>query len=66
MILVTGGAGFIGSVIVKELNNSGIEDIIIVDRLEDSIMWKNLRGLKYLDYIHADDLFETFFVYCYD
>jgi ADP-L-glycero-D-manno-heptose 6-epimerase len=57
MILVTGGAGFIGSVLVHELNILGETDIVIVDRLEKSSKWKNLRGLRYKQYIHADDLF---------
>lgn len=57
MILITGGAGFIGSVLAKELNNLGHNDLVIVDKLEDSTKWKNLRGIKYLDYIHADELF---------
>ncbi|OUR99895.1 ADP-glyceromanno-heptose 6-epimerase [Halobacteriovorax marinus] len=56
MILVTGGAGFIGSVLVKELNLLGREDIIIVDKLESTPKWKNLLGLKYLEYIHCDEL----------
>lgn len=57
MILITGGAGFIGSALAKQLNILGHSDLVIVDKLEDSQKWKNLRGLKYQDYIHADELF---------
>ncbi len=57
MILVTGGAGFIGSVLVAKLNQLQRYDIVIVDDLGESIKWKNLRHLKFVDYIHADDLF---------
>lgn len=58
MIIVTGGAGFIGSAIVAELNARGIIDILIVDRLESDNKWMNLRRLKYVDYVEADDFYQ--------
>ena len=58
MILVTGGAGFIGSAIVAELNARGIDDILIVDILGHDERWKNLRNLRYADYMEADDFSE--------
>lgn len=54
-IIVTGGAGFIGSCLVRELNNMGYTDIIIVDNIAKSEKWKNLRNKQYLEYIHRDD-----------
>ena len=58
MIIVTGGAGFIGSAIVAELNQRGIDDILIVDSLELDEKWKNLRKLKFADYLEADDFYD--------
>ena len=55
MIIVTGGAGFIGSAAVKKLNDSGIEQILVVDNLGTSDKWKNLVGKKFSDYIHKDE-----------
>jgi ADP-L-glycero-D-manno-heptose 6-epimerase len=54
MIIVTGGAGFIGSAIVWELNNRGESDIIIVDELGTDNKWKNLVGLKFEDFINKN------------
>ncbi|HPN85368.1 MAG TPA: ADP-glyceromanno-heptose 6-epimerase, partial [Victivallales bacterium] len=53
-IIVTGGAGFIGSALVWKLNSMGAEDIFIVDHLGKSEKWKNLRSLKFSDYAEKD------------
>ena len=57
-IIVTGGAGFIGSAIVWRLNQLGHDDILIVDRADDTDKWKNLAPLSFSDYIDADDFIE--------
>ncbi len=51
MIVVTGGAGFIGSAIVWELNKRGIEDILIVDHLGESEKWRNMVPLRFRNYL---------------
>ncbi|MBN2589519.1 MAG: ADP-glyceromanno-heptose 6-epimerase [Sedimentisphaerales bacterium] len=58
MIIVTGGAGFIGSAIIAELNKRKIYDIIVVDQLGSDNKWKNLRNLSFTDYIENDDFLE--------
>jgi ADP-L-glycero-D-manno-heptose 6-epimerase len=55
MIVVTGGAGFIGSAFIWKLNGEGIDNIIVVDELGESEKWKNLVKRRYADYIHKDD-----------
>lgn len=55
MIVVTGGAGFIGSAIIWKLNKLGIKDILVVDHLYNSEKWLNLRELLFYDYIERDD-----------
>ncbi len=49
MIVVTGGAGFIGSAIVQGLNHRGISDILVVDDLDHGEKEKNLAAVKYAD-----------------
>jgi ADP-L-glycero-D-manno-heptose 6-epimerase len=58
MIIVTGGAGFIGSALVRGLNDRGQNDLVIVDHLGESEKWKNLVGKRYLDYVHKDQFLE--------
>jgi len=60
MIVVTGGAGFIGSNIVKGLNDKGRDDILIVDNLEKSEKHLNLNRLEFVDYIDKTGFFEIF------
>jgi ADP-L-glycero-D-manno-heptose 6-epimerase len=55
MIIVTGGAGFIGSCIVRTLNNVGIEDIVIVDNISSTDKWMNLSNKKYIKYVHKSE-----------
>src|SRR5580704_8561805 len=55
-ILVTGGAGFIGSALIWELNRRGCENIVITDMLGTGEKWKNLAPLCFEDYMEAEDL----------
>lgn len=55
MIIVTGGAGFIGSNIVKTLNDRGHTDILVVDNLTNGIKFKNLVDCEIVDYLDQDD-----------
>ncbi len=58
MIIVTGGAGFIGSAVVWRLNQLGEDNIVIVDRLGKTEKWKNLVGLKYADIFHKENFID--------
>ena len=55
-VLVTGGAGFIGSALVWALNRRGCERIVVCDRLGTDERWRNLTPLRFADYVEADDL----------
>jgi ADP-L-glycero-D-manno-heptose 6-epimerase len=58
-VLVTGGAGLIGSALIWGLNQHGVDDIVVVDRLGSDARWRNLNALRFADYLEADDLFDA-------
>lgn len=55
MIVVTGGAGFIGSCVVRSLNDRGREDIIIVDNIAETDKWRNMSNKKYIQYYNRSE-----------
>jgi len=59
MIIVTGGAGFIGSAFVWKLNELGASDILVVDDLGTSEKWRNLVNRRYADYMHKGAFIEA-------
>jgi len=60
MIVITGAAGFIGSVLVKKMNLEGRKDLIVVDDFSREKKNKNLESKKFIQPIHRDDFFEWF------
>ena len=58
MIVVTGGAGFIGSNLIKGLNDAGEDNIIVVDNLSNSEKHLNINSLSIGDYIDKDDFLD--------
>jgi ADP-L-glycero-D-manno-heptose 6-epimerase len=58
MIIVTGGAGFIGSNLVLGLNQRGYDDILVVDNLTNGIKYKNLVNCRIADYLDKKDFIE--------
>jgi ADP-L-glycero-D-manno-heptose 6-epimerase len=58
LIVVTGGAGFIGSNLIRHLNNNGTSNIVVVDELGTDEKWKNLVGKKFVDIIEKQYFFD--------
>lgn len=54
MYVITGGAGFLGSVLLWQLNERGLDEIVVVDDLGSSPKWRNLVKRRYADYLHRD------------
>ncbi|MCO7245805.1 ADP-glyceromanno-heptose 6-epimerase [Halomonas sp. Mc5H-6] len=59
MIVVTGGAGFIGANLVKALNARGRNDVMVVDDLRDGTKFVNLADCTLADYLDKDDFLAT-------
>lgn len=55
-ILVTGGAGLIGSAVIWFLNRQSRENILVADALDESDKWKNLAALSFFDYLEGSEL----------
>ena len=58
MIIVTGGAGFIGSNLVRALNHVGREDLIVVDDMSDGNKFCNITDCVISDYLDKDEFRE--------
>ena len=58
MIILTGGAGFIGSNALAELNRTNRNDILVVDNVAATAKWKNLVGRSFREYVHKNALWQ--------
>ena len=58
LIILTGGAGFIGSCILRLLNEAGLTNIIVVDAMGETPKWRNLVEKNFVEYLNKDQLFE--------
>ena len=60
MIVVTGAAGFIGSVLTGKLNEAGLENLVVVDDFSKAEKNKNLENKQFIQPIERDDFFQWF------
>ncbi|NGX50346.1 MAG: ADP-L-glycero-D-manno-heptose-6-epimerase [Chlamydiae bacterium] len=58
LIVITGAAGFIGSGVVRYLNDKGFSNLLLVDDFRKSEKWKNLRNKRFADFISRDEIFD--------
>lgn len=58
MIIVTGGAGFIGSNVVRALNAGGLDDVVVVDDLGNGRKYRNLLGCQIADYVDKENFLD--------
>ena len=57
LIIITGAAGFIGSALVRHLNDQGLSNLLLVDDLKKGLKWKNLVSKSFIDLISKEELF---------
>jgi ADP-L-glycero-D-manno-heptose 6-epimerase len=57
LVVITGGSGFIGSCLVRHLNDAGLSNLILVDDLGDGTKWRNLLGKSFIDILDKSQLF---------
>lgn len=58
LIVLTGGAGFIGSGVLRHLNDRGMNNIVVIDHLGNTEKWKNLVGKQFVDVIDKSKCFD--------
>jgi ADP-L-glycero-D-manno-heptose 6-epimerase len=58
LIVITGAAGFIGSGVVRYLNDKGLSNLLLVDDFRNSEKWKNLRNKRFVDFISREKIFD--------
>lgn len=58
MYVITGGAGFLGSALLWQLNGADLDEIVVVDNLACTEKWRNLLKRRYVDYLHRDRFYE--------